>query len=228
MQAAAALRERLIRLASEQLEAATDDLAIAGDAVVVRGSPGARVGLQTLLASSAWLEEEAVFDSEHMSFPYGLHLVALEVDLDTGAVEIDRYAIAYDVGLAVNPQLIEGQVVGGAAQGIGGALLEEFAYDENGQLVSGSFIDYLLPTAGDVPPVDVLITEDAPTPLTPLGAKGAGEGGTAAAGAAIANAVSDALGIEVTTLPLAPARILELVWRDAAAHPNVPCTKGER
>ncbi|MDQ6817467.1 MAG: xanthine dehydrogenase family protein molybdopterin-binding subunit [Actinomycetota bacterium] len=228
MQAAAALRERLFRLASEQLEAATDDLAIVGGAVVVRGSPGARVPLQALLANGSWLEEEAVFDSEHMSFPYGLHLVALEIDLDTGAVEIDRYAIAYDVGLAVNPQLVEGQVVGGAAQGIGGALLEELAYDENGQLASGSLIDYLLPTAGDVPPVDVLITQDAPTPLTPLGAKGAGEGGTAAAGAAIANAVSDALGIEVTALPLAPARMLELASRDAAPNLNVPCTKEER
>jgi CO/xanthine dehydrogenase Mo-binding subunit len=228
MQAAGALRERLLRLASERLEAASHDLALVGDAVVVRGSPGARVQLQELLASSAWLEEEAVFDAEHMSFPYGLHLVAVEIDLDTGAAVIDRYAIAYDVGLAVNPQLIEGQVVGGAAQGIGGALLEELSYDESGQLMSGSFLDYLLPTAGEVPAVDVLITQDAPTPLTPLGAKGAGEGGTAAAGAAIANAVSDALGIEVTALPLAPARMLELASGHTAAHQHVSCHKGER
>jgi carbon-monoxide dehydrogenase large subunit len=100
--------------------------------------------------------------------------------------------------------------VGGLAQGVGGALLEELAYDEAGQLASGSFMDYLLPTAREVPHVEVLITEDAPTPLTPLGAKGAGEGGTAAAGAAIANAVSDALGVEANVLPLSPSRVLKL------------------
>ena len=210
MQAASALREQLLARAAEALEASASDLEIERDAVVVRGSPTASVPLRTLLEDSSWLEEEAVFDSEHMSFPYGLHLVALEVDLETGGVEIDRYAIAYDVGRAINPQLVEGQVVGGAAQGIGGALFEELAYDETGQLASGSFMDYLLPTAREVPHVEVLITEDAPTPLTPLGAKGAGEGGTAAAGAAIANAVSDALGVEATVLPLSPARVLEL------------------
>jgi aerobic carbon-monoxide dehydrogenase large subunit len=210
MQAALALRDRLLRRAAETLEASVSDLEIQRDAVVVRGSPQAHVPLRALLDGESWLEEEAVFDSEHMSFPYGLHLVALEVDLNTGGVEIDRYAIAYDVGRAINPQLVEGQVVGGAAQGLGGALLEELAYDGSGQLASGSFTDYLLPTAGEVPHIEVLITEDAPTPLTPLGAKGAGEGGTAAAGAAIANAVSDALGAEATVLPLAPARVLEL------------------
>jgi CO/xanthine dehydrogenase Mo-binding subunit len=210
MVAAATLRDRLLKRAAEALEASAGDLEIERDAIVVRGSPQASVSLRTLLGDERWAEEEAVFDSEDMSFPYGLHLAALEVDLETGGIHIDRYAIAYDVGRAINPQLVEGQVVGGAAQGLGGALLEELAYDETGQLASGSFMDYLLPTAGEVPHVDVLITEDAPTPLTPLGAKGAGEGGTAAAGAAIANAVSDALGAEATDLPLAPARVLEL------------------
>jgi len=162
-----------------------------------------------------------------MSFPYGLHLVALEVDLETGAVCIDRYAIAYDVGRAINPKLVEGQVVGGAAQGVGGALLEELAYDSSGQLASGSFMDYLLPTAGEVPRVEVLISEDAPTPLTPLGAKGAGEGGTAAAGAAIANAVSDALGAEVTSLPLAPARVLELARRGDSGRLKLDRGRGD-
>ena len=125
-------------------------------------------------------------------------------------MRIARYAVAYDIGRAINPQLVDGQIVGGAAQGIGGALLEELAYDESGQLVTGSFMDYLIPTAGEVPPVEVLVTEDAPTPLNPLGVKGAGEGGTAAAGAAVANAVSDALGAEATRLPLTPERVLEL------------------
>jgi CO/xanthine dehydrogenase Mo-binding subunit len=189
----------------------------------VAGSPSARVPLVRLVGGSgAWLEEESVFDSEQMSFPYGLHLVAVEVDLETGAVDLQRYAVAYDVGRAINPQLVEGQVVGGAAQGVGGALFEELAYDESGQLVSGSFMDYLLPTAGEVPSVEVLITEDAPTPLTPLGAKGAGEGGTAAAGAAIANAVSDALGVEVTALPLSPARVIKLARQRRARNRTNP------
>jgi CO/xanthine dehydrogenase Mo-binding subunit len=214
MQAAQALRSRLMRAASEELEAAERDLVFDADAIAVAGSPGARVSLAKLIdGPGSWLEEEAVFDAEHMSFPYGLHLVAVEVDLDTGGVALERYAVAYDVGRAINPQLVEGQVIGGAAQGVGGALLEEFAYDETGQLASGSFMDYLLPTAGEVPPVEVLITQDAPTPLTPLGAKGAGEGGTAAAGAAIANAVSDALGVEMTALPLTPHRVSKLAHR---------------
>jgi CO/xanthine dehydrogenase Mo-binding subunit len=211
MRAAQALRERIMRQAAEELEASERDLVIDGDSVAVAGSPGARVPLAQLLEGpGGWLEEESVFESEDMSFPYGLHLVAVEVDVETGEVDLKRYAVAYDVGRAINPQLVAGQVVGGAAQGVGGALFEELAYDEAGQLVSGSFMDYLLPTAGEVPPVEVLITEDAPTPLTPLGAKGAGEGGTAAAGAAIANAVSDALGVEVTSLPLSPARVTHL------------------
>jgi carbon-monoxide dehydrogenase large subunit len=223
MQAAEVVRERIMHLAAEELEANVGDLEFDGDAVVVVGSPGARVSLGRLFGGAdAVLEEESVFDCENMSFPYGLHLAAVEVDLQTGGVEIQRYAIAYDVGRGINPQLIEGQMVGGFAQGLGGALFEEFAYDDNGQLLSGSFMDYLLPTAGEVPPVEVLITEDAPTPLTPLGAKGAGEGGTAAAGAAIANAVSDALGVEVTTLPLAPARVLELAQRRGSRRWKTP------
>jgi len=140
-------------------------------------------------------------------------------------VNIDRYAIAYDVGRAINPQLVEGQIVGGAAQGIGGALLEEFAYDESGQLASGSFMDYLMPTAGEIPPIEVLITEDAPTPLTPLGAKGAGEGGTSAAGATVANAISDALGAEARALPLTPERVLALARSGAIAPLETPSRK---
>ena len=97
-----------------------------------------------------------------MSFPYGLHCVALEADVETGALDIHRYAVVYDVGRAVNPQLVEGQIVGGLAQGLGGALLEEFAYDDRGQLVSGSFMDYLLPTAGEMPQVRVLSPRTRP------------------------------------------------------------------
>jgi CO/xanthine dehydrogenase Mo-binding subunit len=121
------------------------------------------------------------------------------------------------VGLAINPLICEGQVHGGLAQGIGQALMEHVIYDpQSGQLVAGSFMDYLVPTACEVPPVEVLVTEDCPTPRNPLGAKGAGEGGTAAAGAAIANAVADALGVEVTRLPLSPARVVALAGGGSA------------
>jgi CO/xanthine dehydrogenase Mo-binding subunit len=208
--AAEALRLRLLERAAELLEVSADDLEVGGGRVAVRGSPSAAVSFADLAAADPDLSEESTFDSPDMSFPYGLHCVALEVDMETGAVEVQRYMVAYDVGRAINPQLVEGQIVGGVAQGIGGALLEEFAYDESGQLVSGSFMDYLLPTAAESPVVDSFVTENAPTPLSPLGVKGAGEGGTAAVGAAVANAVSDALGAEALELPLTPERVLRL------------------
>ncbi|HZQ03568.1 MAG TPA: xanthine dehydrogenase family protein molybdopterin-binding subunit [Gaiellaceae bacterium] len=169
-----------------------------------------RVREQGAPAPGETLSADARFESEDMTFPYGVHVAAVEVDVETGRVDIHRYGVAYDVGRALNPTLVEGQIVGGVAQGVGGALLEELVYDERGQLLSASFVDYLLPTAVEVPPVDVLITEDAPTPRNPLGAKGAGEGGAAAAGAAVANAVADALGVEVTRLPLSPERVVAL------------------
>jgi CO/xanthine dehydrogenase Mo-binding subunit len=221
LEGASRLRTRVLDLAGRELEIAPDDLEIEGDRVVVRGAPATDLALAELVERAhplnalragerPGLAEEAFFLSDDMTFPYGLHCAAVEVDLETGGVRIERYAVAYDVGRALNPQLVEGQIHGGAAQGVGGALLEELAYDAAGQLVAGSFMDYLLPTAAEAPTVDVLVTEDAPTPRNPLGAKGAGEGGTAAAGAALANAVSDALGADALRLPLTPERVLEL------------------
>jgi aerobic carbon-monoxide dehydrogenase large subunit len=208
------LRERILERAGDVLEIGTADLDIDGDRVIARGAPQHSISLADLVAGLSGdgqpLSEEAFFRSEDMTFPYGVHVAAVEVDLETGGVHIERYGIAYEIGRAINPMLVHGQIVGGLAQGVGGALLEELAYDADGQLLAGSFMDYLLPTAGETPHVEVLVTEDCPTPRNPLGAKGAGEGGTAAAGAAIANAVSDALGVEVTRLPLSPARVVAL------------------
>ena len=117
------------------------------------------------------------------------------IDRDTGGITVERYAIAYDVGRAVNPMLIEGQLVGGLAQGLGGALSEEFLYDDRGEPLATTFADYLMLTAHEMPAaIDVLITEDAPAPGNPLGIKGAGEGGVNAAGAASAADVDDASG----------------------------------
>ena len=156
---------------------------------------------------------EATFNTDHMTYPYGAHAAVVRVDEDTGGVTVERYVVAYDVGRAINPMLCEGQIVGGVAQGVGGALLELFAYDADGQPLATSFMDYLLPTVTEQPPVEVLLSEDAPSPLNPLGVKGAGEGGTNACGAAIAAAIDDAIGIPgaVTELPATPELVRSLI-----------------
>ena len=139
----------------------------------------------------------------------------VEVDADTGEVKILRYAIAYDIGKAVNPMIVDGQMIGALAQGIGGALYEELVYDEQGQLLTTTFMDYLMPTAMEMPAVITMrILEETPTPLNPLGVKGAGEGGSSGCGGAIANAVADALaplGVSITALPLTPDKLSALI-----------------
>ena len=159
------------------------------------------------------LHAEAWFHADHMTYPYGLHAAVVRVDPDTGGVRVERCVVAYDIGRAVNPVLVEGQIAGGAAQGIGGALLEEFVYDAHGQPLAASFVDYLLPTSGEVPPIEALVLEDAPSPLNPLGVKGAGEAGINGMGAAIAGAVDDAIGIPgaITRLPITPCRLHALL-----------------
>jgi carbon-monoxide dehydrogenase large subunit len=130
-----------------------------------------------------------------------------------GRVTIEKYAIAHDCGVVVNPMLVEGQILGGAAQGIGGALLEEFNYDRDGQLLAGSFMDYMLPTACEIPSMH-LIHQHSPSPLNPLGVKGVGEGGPIAPPAVIANAVSDALrpfAVEFNRLPVKPELIQQAI-----------------
>jgi carbon-monoxide dehydrogenase large subunit len=163
------------------------------------------------------LSAEGWFRTNHMNYPYGVHIAVTRVDRDTGGVVIERYLVAYDVGRAVNPMLIEGQIVGGCAQGIGGTLLEEFLYDERGEPLSVTLADYLMPTVREMPPVEVIICEDAPSPLNPMGLKGAGEGGANAVGAAIAAAIDDALGARnaVTELPITPQRLRRLILRAA-------------
>jgi carbon-monoxide dehydrogenase large subunit len=140
------------------------------------------------------------------------------VDPETGLLEIVRYVVVEDIGRCINPLIVHGQAVGGAVQGIGGTILEELVYDANGQLLSGTLMDYALPTSRDVPAVEGIILEAAPSPRNPLGVKGAGEGGTVATGAALANAVAHALaplGVKVTELPLSPEKIR--AWIRAAA-----------
>ncbi|MGB6890125.1 MAG: molybdopterin cofactor-binding domain-containing protein, partial [Xanthobacteraceae bacterium] len=139
------------------------------------------------------LSADGLFEQQHMNYPYGIHIAVVRVDRVTGAPSVERFFVAYDVGKAVNPMLVDGQIAGGVAQGIGGALFEEFLYDARGEPLCVNFADYLMPTAREIPPIEVMITEDAPSPLNSLGVKGAGEGGANAAGAAIAAAIDDAL-----------------------------------
>jgi CO/xanthine dehydrogenase Mo-binding subunit len=211
--AALALRSRILEAAEGFYDLPAEVLDIRDGSVIrtdVRTRP-----LATLAEMSArgTFEAEGEFRSEHMTYPYGAHMAVVAVDKDTGGVRVLRYFVAYDIGRAVNPMLVEGQIMGGVAQGIGGALYEEFLYDETGQPLSGSFADYLIPTANEVPKVEVLITEDAPSPLNPLGVKGAGEAGINAVGAAIASAIDDALAekVFVTRLPVTPTEIRRML-----------------
>jgi len=153
------------------------------------------------------------FTTKHMTYPYGVQIAQVRIDPGTGAVAVEKMLIAFDVGRAINPMLVRGQLVGGFAQGLGGALFEEFQYDERGQPLSVTLADYLMPTAREVPAVDVLITEDAPSTCNPLGIKGAGEGGIAGVGAVIASAVDDALGGNglITKLPITPQAIKAII-----------------
>lgn len=221
--AAREVKGKLLDHAAGHLEAARDDLVVGEGRIWVGGSPGRIVTFKELAASPHDLSATHRYDAPMMTYPYGAHVAVVEVDPDTGQVAILDYAIAYDVGKAVNPRLVEGQMIGGLAQGIGGALLEELAYSEDGQLLSATFMDYLMPTSMEMPRhTSVTILEETPTPLNPLGVKGAGEGGASPVGAAVANAVADALrplGVGISDLPLSPDRILTLI-RDAARAKN--------
>jgi CO/xanthine dehydrogenase Mo-binding subunit len=209
--AATKLRGKLLRIAAELMQTRADALDIVnGEIVPSGGGSGPSMPLSELAqARPDEMSAEDTFESKHMVYPYGVHIAAVRVDAETGAVAIERYVIGYDVGKAVNPKLVEAQIAGGLAQGLGGALLEEFLYDEAGEPLSVTFADYLMPTSHEVPEVSILITEDAPSPLNPMGLKGAGEGGANPVGAAIAAAIDDALQLPgaVTQLPVTPARL---------------------
>ena len=211
------------------LEANPADLELVDGAVQVVGSPARAISLGDIASALGpasphvrdrpGLVAEDWFTTSHMNYPYGLHAAVVVLDPDTGHAEIERYVIAYDVGRAINPMLVEGQILGGAAQGLGGALFEDFSYDEIGQPQVTSFMDYLMPTAAEMPEIEILLSEDAPSPLNPLGVKGAGEGGTNACGAVIAAAIDDALGQPgaVTALPVTPEQIRNLCHAQAGA-----------
>lgn len=228
--AALVVRERALCMAARMLEASVADLELRGGVISVIGDPDARVTLAEVARAcrpgsghlrpdeDAGLAARRRFTTDHMTYPYGVHAALVEVDPGTGGVRALRYLVAYEVGRAVNPAMVEGQLRGGVAQGVGGALLEEFRYDEAGQPQAVTFMDYRMPTAAEVPGVDVLVTEDAPSAGNPLGVKGAGEGGLTAAGGALANAVRDALGLAgpVGRLPMTADRVRALIRESEA------------
>ncbi len=225
--AAERLREKAIATAAALLQSAPEALDIVDGKVVNKNAAhgpsvslgeiarGLAPGSKLLGDAAPGLSAEGWVEQSHMAYPYGVHIAVVRIDRDTGAVAVERYLVAYDIGRAVNPMLVEGQIAGGFAQGLGGALFEEFVYDASGEPLAVTFADYLMPTAREIPAIQTLITEDAPSPLNPLGLKGAGEGGANPVGAAIASAIDDALQRPgaVTRLPVSPARLRELLRR---------------
>ncbi|MGH2946277.1 MAG: xanthine dehydrogenase family protein molybdopterin-binding subunit [Solirubrobacteraceae bacterium] len=210
------------RIAAHQLEAAAEDIELRDGRFSVKGSPDKGMTLAEV-AGAAYvpenvpegmepgLEETTFYDPENFVFPFGAHACIVEVDAETGNVEIVRYVAVDDCGPAINPMLIAGQVHGGITHAIGQALFERIHYDDDGQLVTGTFVDYALPSAADVPSFETDRTE-TPSPVNTLGVKGVGEAGTIAASPAILNAVIDALrplGVTMLNMPITP----EGVWQ---------------
>ncbi len=217
----AMLAERIARIGAHLLEASPEDVELAGGSVSVRGAPGRSVAVAEVARvahhaahrlpadAEPGLEVRATFDPPG-TFSNATHGVEVEVDPSTGAVRIRRYVVVEDCGFVINPMIVEGQVHGGVAQGVAAALYERLAYDEHAQPLSGTFADYLVPTAAEIPRIEILHIE-TPSAHSETGAKGMGEGGMIGAPAAIANAVSDALahlGVEVDEVPITPERLL--------------------
>ncbi|PYN32549.1 MAG: xanthine dehydrogenase [Candidatus Rokuibacteriota bacterium] len=224
------VRTKLTRAAAVLLEAAPDDIEIDDGRVFVRGSPGSAVDLARVVqasiptfakpgVASPDFEASAYHHVPTVTYASAVHVAQVEVDASTGGVKLLRYVVAHDCGRVINPVIVEGQVHGGVAQGVGGALFEEMVYDETGQLLTGSLMDYAVPKADDLPPIETVHLE-FPSPRNPLGVKGLGEGGAISPPAAIANAVEDALapfGVRVTETPLTAARIVALLERAAGS-----------
>jgi aerobic carbon-monoxide dehydrogenase large subunit len=224
--AATAVREKARLVAAGMLEAPAAEIELANGAAFVRGVPARSVPLgEVALAANPlrfampaeWdgpgLEAIRYFAPPQGAFANGVHACIVEVDAETGELRFHRYVVVHDCGRVINPTILEGQIHGGVAQGVGGAFLEQLVYDEQAQPLSTTFMDYLLPTAADVPAMDVEHLE-TPTPLNPLGVKGAGEAGVIPVPAVLAQAIDDALsplGIRVTAMPLNPSRLYDLI-----------------
>jgi aerobic carbon-monoxide dehydrogenase large subunit len=216
------IKQKARRVAAHMLEVDVNDVEYEDGKAFVKGSPATAKTIQEIAAATAvgadlpegeepFLDDTSYYDPPNCTFPFGTHIAVVEVDADTGEVKLQRYVAVDDVGRVINPLIVDGQVQGGIAQGVAQALWEGAAYDENGQLVTSSLMEYAVPKADFFPPMEIDRTE-TPTDVNPLGIKGAGETGTIASAAAVANAVMDALaplGITHVDMPLTPER----VWR---------------
>lgn len=213
LSAARDARNQILTIAADMLEAASTDLDIEGDKVVVRGVPGKSVALTRIASESMRFagRYEPIYgrgrSANRVSSPmYTVHLARVAVDPETGEVRVLDYVAIQDVGLAINPGQVEGQIHGGVTQGLGWALFEHLVHDESGQLLTSNLMDYALPHSFNVPNIQIELVE-IPSDLGPYGAKGVGEPPVVPVGAAIANAVHDAIGVRMTHLPITPERI---------------------
>jgi len=214
--AASALRSAVAAAAAQHLGCEPASVQIIEGAQAV-GPDGKAIALAGL--GPAGISAEGSFVNKKHTYTYGAHAAHVAVDAKTGHVALVDYVIVEDCGRIINPMTLRGQVIGSAVQGLGGAFLENLIYDEQGQLLTGTLADYLIPTASDFPSVRAVVMEVHPSPINPLGAKGAGEGGIICVGGVIANAVANALaafGVEPRELPLTPPRIWQLI-HDARA-----------
>ena len=227
------LRERVLRIAAEQLEVSPEDLDIEDRTVFVRGARSRSTTLAEV-ATTAYmapgtlpagvetsLEATAKFEGDTSGWSAATHICTVEVDVETGHVHVDRYVVAEDCGTIIHPGVVEGQIRGGAAQGLAGMLLEHCAYDDEGRPLAASLQDYLVPTAMEIPEIEILHLESG-DPDDPVPFRGVGEGGCSQAPGALTNAVEDALrpfGIRLDTFPLTPTRVLELIGTLPAATP---------
>ena len=219
------VRAKILKNASQELEVAEDDLELVDGTVRVKGSPHTAIKLGDLArranpmrgavkpGTEPGLEATDYFGPERGATASGVHAMIVEVDPETMMIEIKKYVVVHDCGVVINPMILEGQIQGGVAQGIGNAWYEQLVFDEHGQLMNASFMDYLLPTADTVPHIETDHVE-TPSPLNPLGIKGAGEAGAIPVGPLFAQALEDALnlpGLEIREIPLSPNRLWELV-----------------
>ncbi len=211
VQAAGNLKDAIHAAAAKRLQCEPADITIDGDSAI--GPNRASIALSALAADG--IASEGTYASNKRTYSYGTHAAHVAVDPRTGHVALIDYMAVEDVGRIINPLTLHGQTVGAIVQGLGGALLEHLAYDSQGQFLSGTLADYLLPTASDFPVIRAHALEEKPAPHNPLGAKGAGEGGIIPVGGVIANAVANALGVEPNVLPLSPPKVWELIQQKA-------------
>jgi carbon-monoxide dehydrogenase large subunit len=218
------IQEKAKQIVAHVLEAAPEDIEVAGGKFSVKGSPDKGMTLAEVSGAAyipenlpegmePGLEETTFYDPENFVYPFGAHACVVDVDADTGRVDVVRYIAVDDCGPAINPMIIDGQIHGGIAHAIGQALYERIHYDETGQLVTSTFVDYCLPSAADLPSFETDRTE-TPSPTNQLGVKGVGEAGTIAGSPAVVNAVIDALrplGVTFINMPLGSMHVWETI-----------------